>query len=375
MQPTPAFERSPPTASLRQWPEMAHTASQATADPLPARNWAIQLGWLWTPRATCSSPIRSTAVSEEFRLTALSPRWQAVARHRFSGDGGPATSAPLGWPIGVAVDGAGNLFIADPGLAFSGLEFYSGYTPATDHRIRRVDSNGVITTIAGTGTPGFSGDGGPATSAALNGPIERRRRWRGQHICSGHRKQRRPHPAAREMFGLNWRGSGRRQPISRSAIAGQNCRDLWRRARSSTLVQNQPKNGQVSTELSGTTVSFNSFAAPILYTSAIQVAAVVPYAASGSTARVSVTYQGQVSADFTVPVATAAPNLFTLNQAGWGQAAAINAADGTVNTPANPVKIGGYISLYATGEGQTAPAGVDGKLGGSTATHPVLPVR
>ena len=142
----------------------------------------------------------------------------------------------------------------------------------------------------------------------------------------------------------------------------------------SQLIQNQPKNGQVGTELSGTTVSFNNFAAPILYTSAIQVAAVVPSAASGSTARVSVTYQGQVSADFTVPVALAAPNIFTLNQAGWGQAAGINAADGTVNTPANPVKIGGYISLYATGEGQTAPAGVDGKVGGSTATHPLLPV-
>ena len=63
-----------------------------------------------------------------------------------------------------------------------------------------------------------------------------------------------------------------------------------------------------------------------------------------------------------------------LNETGAGQAAAVNAADGTVNTAANPVKIGGYISLYATGEGQTSPAGADGKLGGSTATHPVLPV-
>ena len=132
------------------------------------------------------------------------------------------------------------------------------------------------------------------------------------------------------------------------------------------LIQNQLKNGPVGTELSGTTVSVNGIAAPILYTSATQIAVVVPYAVGGSTARVAVTYQGQVSADFIVPVAATAPNIFTLNQAGWGQAAAIN-ADGTVNTPANPVKLGGYISLYATGEGQTVPAGVDGKVGGSPA--------
>ena len=67
------------------------------------------------------------------------------------GDGGPATSASLGIPGGVAVDSAGNLYIADPSNA----------------RVRKV-SNGVITTIAGNGMAGFSGDGGPATSASLN---------------------------------------------------------------------------------------------------------------------------------------------------------------------------------------------------------------
>jgi uncharacterized protein (TIGR03437 family) len=55
-----------------------------------------------------------------------------------------------------------------------------------------------------------------------------------------------------------------------------------------------------------------------------------------------------------VPVRASAPNLFTLNQTGAGQAAAINGIDGTANTPVNPAKIGGNISLYATGEGQTS---------------------
>jgi len=71
----------------------------------------------------------------------------------FSGDNGPATSAQLDYPAGVAVDSAGNLYIADEG----------------NHRIRRV-SNGVITTVAGNGTQGLSGDGGPATNAQLGSP-------------------------------------------------------------------------------------------------------------------------------------------------------------------------------------------------------------
>ena len=74
----------------------------------------------------------------------------------FSGDGGPATSAQLNFPNAVALDGAGNLYIAD--------EF--------NQRIRKVDQAGIITTIAGSsGTPGFGGDGGPATAALLNRPL------------------------------------------------------------------------------------------------------------------------------------------------------------------------------------------------------------
>src|SRR2546427_2193580 len=72
----------------------------------------------------------------------------------FAGDGGPATSALLNDPKAVAVDTAGSLYIADTG----------------NHRIRKVASNGIITTIAGSGTIGFSGDGGPAVAAELNFP-------------------------------------------------------------------------------------------------------------------------------------------------------------------------------------------------------------
>jgi trimeric autotransporter adhesin len=73
----------------------------------------------------------------------------------YSGDGGPATSAALWTPTGVALDSAGNLYIADFG----------------NHRIRKVAAaTGIITTVAGNGTQGYSGDGGPATSAELGDP-------------------------------------------------------------------------------------------------------------------------------------------------------------------------------------------------------------
>ena len=72
----------------------------------------------------------------------------------FAGDGGPAVDAQLADPLGVAVDGAGNLYIAD----------------AYNYRIRRVDLSGTIATIAGTGERGFAGDGGAAVTARLDLP-------------------------------------------------------------------------------------------------------------------------------------------------------------------------------------------------------------
>jgi sugar lactone lactonase YvrE len=72
----------------------------------------------------------------------------------FSGDGGKAIEARLNVPAGLAFDKSGNLYIAD----------------RNNHRIRKVDTRGTISTIAGTGTAGFSGDKGPATKAQLNHP-------------------------------------------------------------------------------------------------------------------------------------------------------------------------------------------------------------
>jgi DNA-binding CsgD family transcriptional regulator/sugar lactone lactonase YvrE len=72
----------------------------------------------------------------------------------YAGDGGPATSAPLNGPAWLAVDGRGNLYIGD----------------LVNDRIRKVDLAGTVTPVAGTGLPGFAGDGGRATLARLNLP-------------------------------------------------------------------------------------------------------------------------------------------------------------------------------------------------------------
>jgi sugar lactone lactonase YvrE len=128
----------------------------------------------------------------------------------YSGDNSPATGAELNLPTGVAIDSAGNLYIADAGnnvirkinasgiittVAGNNAEGYSGdngaatnatlYTPtgvavdstgnlyiadSNNQRIRRVNASGTITTIAGDGTAGYTGDNGPATSATLNKP-------------------------------------------------------------------------------------------------------------------------------------------------------------------------------------------------------------
>jgi uncharacterized protein (TIGR03437 family) len=112
----------------------------------------------------------------------------------------------------------------------------------------------------------------------------------------------------------------------------------------------------------------------MIYTWATQVAAIVPYGITGTTGQVTVTYQGQTSAALSVPIASSAPAIFTLDSTGQGQAAAINQDGVTVNGAATPAKVGDYISLYATGEGQTTPAGVDGKPATVPYPYPNLPV-
>ena len=98
---------------------------------------------------TWNDRIRKVDTSGIITTIAGNGQWSGLAEME-----GPATQASLYYPNGVAVDSAGNIYIAD----------------SSNNRIRKVDINGVITTVAGNGQSGYSGDGGPATQAGLYRP-------------------------------------------------------------------------------------------------------------------------------------------------------------------------------------------------------------
>ncbi len=336
----------------------------------------------------------------------------------FGGDGGPGPNASLNNPVSVAVDAGGNVYIADQEngrirmVAQNGtISTFAGdgntlasqlYNPSgvavdgqgnvdiadTGHSLIRQAFSGGIVTIAGTGACCYAGDGGPASSALLNAP------WGVGIDPSG------------IIYFADTGNNAIRQLIG-SASANGSITSIANAASNLTgavapgeivtisgsglgppqLVTEQVDgNGLVTTSLSGTTVSFNGIAAPIIYTSTSQVSAVVPFEITGSTAQVAVQYRGQFPAQTTVPVAAAAPALFTRDYSGTGQALALN-EDGSANgncapnlpgTPVHaacfPAGLNSLITLFITGAGQTSPGGVDGQIQGSATPSPILPI-
>ncbi len=263
----------------------------------------------------------------------------------FSGDGGSATAAQVGNPAAVAVDAGANVYIAD-GSA----------------RVRKVFSTGTIVTIAGNGALGYSGDGGAATSASLSAPSAIALNAANVYLAdTGNNAVRLLRFAG---FGLTIGAVTNGATNLPGAISPGEIVVIY----GSGLGPAQPAffqsgaNGLVSTTAGGTSVFFSGSPGPVLYASANQVAAIVPYAISGSSAQVIVQFQGQPSAPVAVAVAPATPALFTLDSSGKGQAAAINNRDGSVNGPSHPASAGDVVQLYATGTGQTNPPGTDGEL-------------
>jgi len=106
---------------------------------------------IYTANSSVSTVRRIDLSAGTMTITLVAGNGSATA----SGDSGPATSAGLD-AFDVAVDAAGNYYVAD----------------RANHRVRRVSPNGIITTIAGTGTVGFAGDNGPAAQANLNSPTD-----------------------------------------------------------------------------------------------------------------------------------------------------------------------------------------------------------
>jgi uncharacterized protein (TIGR03437 family) len=133
--------------------------------------------------------------------------------------------------------------------------------------------------------------------------------------------------------------------------------------------------GHLATKISHTKVFFDGIAAPLLYASANQVGAIVPFGIPGSTVQVQVQNASQFSPHTTIAVAPAAPALFSRDGTG-GEIGAIINQDGHRNSFGDPAPRGSVVMLYATGAGQTNPGGNDGQItSGTPYAAPQLPVK
>ncbi len=263
----------------------------------------------------------------------------------FGGDGGPAASAQI-TITGLAVDAAGNIFLA--GAA----------------RIRRIDgATGIISTIGGTGTPGFSGDGGLASNATFDNITNLAMDADGSLYVTDERNSRvrKLTPAQIVPEGVANAGTLRAGPVAPGMLVSIFGFNLG----PATPVGLQLTSaGRVATSLAGTQVLFDGLAAPLVYVSAGQVNAIVPYGVAGApTTKLQVVYQNRATNTITVPVVAASPGLF-----------AITNEDTSVNSASSPAAQGSVLVIYGTGEGQTIPGGVDGAVSTSVFPKPVLPV-
>jgi uncharacterized protein (TIGR03437 family) len=143
-------------------------------------------------------------------------------------------------------------------------------------------------------------------------------------------------------------------------------------------------NGNLPTKLGGVEVLIGGYNAPMIYASDKQVSAVVPYdiapPRTPPNLSVQVKYLGLASAEYPVTLAATLPGIFSADGSGTGPGAIVN-PDGSLNSPAHPANKGDIVTLYVTGEGQTNPPGVTGKItavnqtgSGPLTPQPVLPV-
>lgn len=281
---------------------------------------------------------------------------------RFTPSGGMNTITQLLAPAAVLVDSQGDLFVSGPtkvvkltpagtlSVILEGLNAPRGLalTPDGDllvvetgaNVIRRISSSGAVTVIAGNGIAGFSGDGGVATIAQLNTPED----------------------LALNSSGNVWIADSANNRIRSLTPATGPAASMAGMAllNAASMAQGAVAPGEIVTIFGAgfqpdqTRVLFDGRAATLFYTGANQINALAPAQFAGSTTQISIVVNGMKIADWTSPVASAAPGIFTASN-GTGQAAAVN-QDGSVNSSSNPASRGSIISLYATGEGADSAA-------------------
>jgi uncharacterized protein (TIGR03437 family) len=298
---------------------------------------------------------RIRKVTADGLITTVAGNGQAV----WSGDGGLATIAPLWFPEDVAVDGSGNLFIADTG----------------NNRIRMVTPGGTIFTVVGSLNQGFSGDGGPSTSASLASPEGVIVDPSGNIIIAdaANMRIRKATPVIPAVTSVA-NAAGEETVVAQNTwieIKGSNLASDTRTWESSDFVNNQ-----LPTKLDGISVVVNGKSAYVYYISPTQVNVLTPLDSAQGSVMLQVTNNGSTTTAFGMQLQAYAPGLF---QFGGSAYAAATHANGSLlgpaslypgsSTPANP---GETIVLYGTGFGPTSPPIVSG-WATQTGSLPVLP--
>ena len=257
----------------------------------------------------------------------------------YGGDGGPATQASLYDPMGVAVDPSGNVYIAD----------------TLNSRIRIV-SSGNINTIAGTGFPGYYGDGGPARQADLYFPRSLALDSSGKVYIgdSANNVVRLLAPAAPSTAHVVVNAASYTPQISPGSLATLFGTNLA----ASLTVASAP----LPYTLGNVSIAVNGRQAPILAVTSTQVNFQVPWETSPGSAQIVVSVNGIAANALTVPVLAAAPGIFS---DGSGRAVAQN-SDYSLNTDSNPARAGCTIIAYLTGSGPVSVAMSDGAAASAT---------
>jgi len=285
-------------------------------------------------------------------------------RSGYSGDGGPAKQAVFCTPAGIARDAAGNVYVTDD----------------CNNVLRVLLTDGTIRTVAGNGTAGASGDGGPATSAQLNSLRQVAVGTFGEvYIADSFNNKIRKLTPTAITVGQTTNAAGNIQVLAANTWITVKGTNLAPAGDTRTWQQSDFTGGQMPKALDGVSVTLNGLNAYVSYISPTQVNALAPPNLQPGLVQVQVINNGAKSAVATVPLLNYSPAFATLTYTAPLYIAALH-ADGTVVGPtslypglSSPAHPGEIIQIYGDGFGPTT-APVTAGSPQQSGTLPVMPV-
>jgi uncharacterized protein (TIGR03437 family) len=317
---------------------------------------------------------RIRKISSSGVITTVAGNDQFSTPGSYGGDGGPATSAQLNFPTGVVVDGAGSLFIAD----------------YRNNRIRKVAPNGIITTIAGGFFPfAYQGDGGPGTSAALNSPNGVLLDPSGNVYFSdyGNGAIRKLTPAAPGNVptvgaGGVTEGAGYQAVVSPGGIASLFGTNLAATAAGASSIPLHGLLDNVAVVITQYVEPYfgSTFLSGLFYLSPGQINFQVPWELAASTpTQIVVISPAGTSSQQTVTAKAVSPGIFSIDSSGQGQGTVTNANTGVPAAPGTPIARGQYITIYCSGLGAVSNTPLDGAAAvsaslSSTSSNPTVTI-